>query len=69
MSPARRRLWHRCRRGEVPAELLDADERAQLVAWFWQCGWSDAEIAAHTRMSTYTTCRIRERLRLPPIRA
>lgn len=65
---SRRRLWEQCWRGTAPAELLDAEEREQLVAWFWSCGWVDAEIAAHTRMTTYTTCRIRQRLGLPAIR-
>jgi hypothetical protein len=45
-------------------------------AWFrpaclrglWKRGWTDAEIASHTLMSTYTTARIRSRLRLAPHR-
>ncbi|MEV0085237.1 hypothetical protein [Saccharopolyspora sp. NPDC050642] len=29
-------------------------------------GWTDPQIAAHCRMTTYTTGRIRERLKLRP---
>ncbi|SDZ51552.1 hypothetical protein SAMN05216215_108740, partial [Saccharopolyspora shandongensis] len=29
-------------------------------------GWTDPQIAAHCRMTTYTTARIRDRLRLAP---
>lgn len=59
-------MWDRCRAGLVPAEMLTADERAQLVVWFWEQGWTDAQIAEQTRMSTYTAGRIRAGLDLPP---
>ncbi|MFI0469271.1 hypothetical protein ACH347_34795 [Saccharopolyspora sp. 5N102] len=52
--------------GEQPAEALSADARERLVYALHQQGWTDAEIAAHTRMTTYTTARIRDRLRIAP---
>lgn len=57
-------LYRRCRAGEAPAEVLPPKDRERLVAALWECGWTDVEIADHTRMSTYTTARIRERLEL-----
>ncbi|MBK1785117.1 hypothetical protein [Prauserella cavernicola] len=56
-----------CWRGEMPAEalaLVDPAEVDQLIYRFWLTGWSDVEIATHTRMSTYTAARIRDRLGL-----
>jgi len=61
---ARGRLMSACRRGELPAEVLDTADRDHLVYDFWAAGWSDVEIAIQTRMSTYTTGRIRARLGL-----
>ncbi|MEV6879694.1 hypothetical protein [Amycolatopsis sp. NPDC051128] len=61
---ARARLIAACRRGDEPAELLSAADRARLVRWFWRLGWTDVEIAQHTSMTTYTTGRIRARLGL-----
>jgi hypothetical protein len=61
------RLWRLCWRGELPLEALAAANPAQRDALFtelWKLGWSDVEIAAHTRMTTYTTGRIRQRLGL-----
>lgn len=56
----------RCRAGVEPAEALPAYARDWLVAELHDRGWTDLEIAAHTRMTTYTTARIRGRLGLPP---
>lgn len=59
-------LWLRCCFGLEPAELLDTQDREDLVAELWGRGWTDTQIATHTRMTTYTTGRIRHRLQLPP---
>ena len=61
---SRGRLIDACRRGELPAELLDTSEREHLIYDLWASGWADVEIAQHTRMTTYTTGRIRGRLGL-----
>lgn len=53
-----------CRRGHEPAELLTTSEREHLVFDLWAAGWNDLEVASHTRMTTYTTGRIRARLGL-----
>lgn len=55
-----------CWEGRLPAEVLTTADRERLVADLWELGWTDAEIAAHTLMTTYTTARIRQRLELPP---
>lgn len=55
----------RCLRGELVAEELSTRARELVVAWSHAHGRTDAETAAHTRMSTYTAARIRVRLRLP----
>lgn len=52
--------------GELPAEALDQRDRERLVYDLWAAKWSDVEIATHTRMSTYTTARIRRDLGLAP---
>lgn len=68
-AATRRRLLAACRAGHLPAEALDTRDRDQLVAELWRCGLTDVEIATRTHMSTYTTARIRTRLRLPARRA
>lgn len=57
-------LVRRCREGLEPAEALPRFARDQLIHDLWCSGWTDVEIATWTRMSTYTTARIRERLGL-----
>ena len=52
--------------GDIPAEALTTIEREDLVVMLWGRGWSDNEIARHTRMTLHTTARIRYRLELPP---
>jgi hypothetical protein len=65
MPPATAQLrLKRCRAGTEPAEALPQQEREQLVTELWAAGWTDVEIAQHTRMTTYTTGRIRIRLGL-----
>lgn len=59
-------LKARCWAGIEPAEALDTADREQLITELWAAGWADVEIAAHCRMTTYTTARIRERLELEP---
>lgn len=55
-------LWKACCAGLEPAEALDVRDREDLVAALVFRGWTDVEIAVLTRMSTYTTVRIRERI-------
>ena len=55
-------LLSRCWAGVEPAESLDPRDREQLVYELWLDGWTDAEIATHTKLSTYTAARIRDRL-------
>jgi len=45
--------------GLLPAEALTTRDRHRLVALFIDAGMSDVEIADRTRMTTYTTNRIR----------
>ncbi|WP_139219612.1 hypothetical protein [Actinopolyspora alba] len=54
-----------CLRGSEPAEALSTTDREHLVRRCCEAGWTDAEIAARTGMTTYTTARIRTRLGLP----
>lgn len=54
-------LWRLCLLGREPAESLHWRDREDLVVGLAGRGWSDVEIAVLTRMSTYTTARIRER--------
>lgn len=63
------RAWERCWDGIEPAEALPTRDREDLVWQMHELGWSDAEIAEHTRMSLYTTARIRDRLGLAAIGA
>lgn len=53
-----------CWRGNWPAELLTVAEREHLIFELWSYGWTDVQIASHTKLSTYTTGRIRGRLGL-----
>lgn len=61
-------LWRVCLEGREPAESLHWRDREDLVAGLVEHGWTDLEIAALTRMSLYTTARIRRRLVLSPNR-
>jgi DNA-binding NarL/FixJ family response regulator len=58
--------WRLALDGQLPADALQTTDRQTLVLVLHQRGWSDVEIATHTRMSTYTTARIRERIKLAP---
>ncbi|SDC25087.1 hypothetical protein [Actinokineospora iranica] len=58
-----RAAW-RAVRGEVLGEELSTAARELAVAALYSQRRTDAEIAAVLRLSTYTTARIRERLRL-----
>ena len=59
----RRSNYRRALRGELPAEALsNTGDREQLVHELWTAGWTDVQIASHTRWSSYTVARIRERL-------
>jgi hypothetical protein len=52
--------------GGEPAEALTPDDRRRLVLDLHDVGWADEDIAQHTRMTTYTTARIRGALGLLP---
>lgn len=56
-----RKLYRLAAAGDVPAEELRPAEREQLVTELATAGWETVDIAEHTRMSTYTTNRIRQR--------
>jgi hypothetical protein len=56
--------WRLALDGDLPADALSTVDRRALVLVLHNCGWTDVEIASHTRMSTYTTARIREGLGL-----
>lgn len=58
--------YQAARLGREPAEALDPADRRRLVAELHGLGWADEAIAAHTRMTTYTTARIRDALGLLP---
>lgn len=47
------------RAGREPAEALTGRDRWRLVAELHRAGLSDVEVAAWTRMTTYTAARIR----------
>ncbi|HEY3477325.1 MAG TPA: hypothetical protein VGL02_00370 [Streptomyces sp.] len=61
---AYRRLLEACWAGRLPAELLEPGDRDQLIYDLWKEGWTDAQVAVHTRLTTYTAARIRLRLGL-----
>lgn len=61
---ADQKLLAACRAGLEPAEALPSYARDWLVEDLWTSGWTDVEIATWTRMSTYTTARIRDGLGL-----
>lgn len=48
--------------GGEPADALTEADRHRLVTQLHAGGWTDVEIARHTRMTTYTTVRIRDDL-------
>lgn len=52
--------------GREVAEALTTPDRARLVTELWWAGWADHLIAAHTRMTLFTTAEIRRRLGLAP---
>lgn len=56
--------WRLALDGDLPADALSPLDRRSLVLVLHGYGWTDVEIAAHTRMTTYTTARIREALNL-----
>lgn len=60
------RLYRACLDGDLPAEELPTRLRERLVTRLHEQHWSDLEIAVHTRMTLYTTVRIRSRLGLAP---
>lgn len=61
-----RDLYVLCLDGEAPAEALSTVARGLLVAELCIDGWTDQQIAAHTRLTLYTATRIRAGLGLSP---
>lgn len=60
-------IWVECVEGREPAESLPTKDREDLVYHLvHDLGWTDLQVAEHTRMSTATTVRIRERIGLEP---
>jgi hypothetical protein len=47
--------------GELPAEALSTADRGRLVRTLWRQGWTDRQVAEHSRMTDYTAARIRVR--------
>lgn len=62
MKTRRTRRYQLALAGHAPAEELSTSERERLVAELVDTGMTDVEIAEHTRMTTYTTVRIRTRI-------
>jgi hypothetical protein len=62
------RLYRDALVGREPAEALPTRHRHRLVAELHSDGLTDHEIAAHTRMTTYTAARIRAEIGLLPNR-
>ena len=55
--------------GTLPAEALPPDAKADLMHFLVrECGWTDREVAVHTRWTDYTVARIRNHLGLQPNR-
>ena len=54
--------------GHLVAEELSRDLRHALILLLHRQGWTDQEIAEHTRTTLYTTARIRDYLGLNPNR-
>jgi hypothetical protein len=64
-GPRRPVQYQAALRGREPAEALLPADRELLVRTLVEWGWTDLSIAELTRMTLYTTCRIRERIGLP----
>lgn len=59
-------LYRKCLDGHEPAEALPTYDRHRLVLTLYNRGWTDVQIAVHTRMTTYTTARIRGLIGVKP---
>jgi len=64
--PWRGELYECARLGLIPAEVLSQQQRWTLVAELHGAGWGDRRIAELTRLSEYTTARIRSLMGLRP---
>lgn len=51
--------------GRLPAEALVWPYRRRIVGVLAREGWTDAQMAAHTKWTTYTVARIRTAMGLP----
>jgi hypothetical protein len=56
------------KQGLLVAEELTTKARERLFAELHVLGWTDLQMAEHTRTTLYTTARIRDRLGLSPNR-
>lgn len=56
------------RDGHEPAEALTPNDRDRLFLRLHALGWSDTDIAQHTKTTSYTTARLRAGLGLLPNR-
>lgn len=63
-APINEVQYRAARLGREPAEALAREDRDRLVVELHRAGWSDVQIAQLTRMTTYTTVRIRAALDL-----
>lgn len=61
---AEERLIHMAMEGILVAEELTTKARERLFTELHSLGWTDLEMAVHTRTTPYTTARIRDRLGL-----
>jgi hypothetical protein len=52
--------------GREPAEALTTEDREHLIRTLVEDGWTDLEIADHTRTRQFVVARIRDRIGLRP---
>lgn len=68
LTRGQRDIYHRALAGQLPADALPTHLRWVLISNLHHEGWTDAAIAGHTLLTTFTACRIREALGLKPNR-
>lgn len=64
-QPAWPRTFAAVMAGEEPADALTSGDRRLLVARLWEQGMTDVEVAEVTRMTMFSSARIRTELDLP----
>ena len=65
-APEQPKQFRLARDGAEPADALTPHDRRLLVELLHELGWTDLEISRHTRMTLYTTARLRDELWLRP---